>query len=242
MPKFGCWLDMPSLQVADIVAGSGFDFVVVDLEHGPASVETAQGQLMVIGARAEAIVRVPEASEAWIKRVLDAGADGVMVPKVESAEAARRIVEWTFYAPKGARGDARTVVRAAGWGREAEEYKTRWNREGFLAVQIESVEGLAHIEEIAAVEGIGELFFGPADYSADAGVGIDSAETLRAAERIAGVAKARGLTCGAVTFPLGTPEVLADLGFTHIAVASDVANLAGSLDAALQAARGRDEG
>ncbi len=242
MPKFGCWLDMPSLQVADIVAGSGFDFIVVDLEHGPANVETAQGQLMAIGARAESIVRVPEASEAWIKRVLDAGADGVMVPKVESAEAAREIVNWTFYAPKGARGDARTVVRAAGWGRDAEDYKIRWNRDGFLAVQIESVEGLANIEAIATVAGISELFFGPADYSADAGVGIDSAETLEAAKRIAEVARAHGLTCGAVTFPLGTPQVLAELGFTHIAVASDVANLAGSLDSALQAARGQHEG
>jgi len=239
MPKYGCWLDMPSLQVADIVAGTGFDFVVVDLEHGPASVETAQAQLMAIGARAEAIVRVPEASEAWIKRVLDAGADGVMVPKVESAEAARQIVDWTFYAPRGARGDARTVVRAAGWGRKAEEYKTRWNRDGFLAVQIESVAGLENIGAIAAVEGISELFFGPADYSADAGVGIDSRETLEAAKRIAEVANAHGLTCGAVTFPRGTPEVLAALGFSHIAVASDVANLAGALDTALQAARGQ---
>ncbi|MCK4861738.1 MAG: 2-keto-3-deoxy-L-rhamnonate aldolase, partial [Rhodobacteraceae bacterium] len=88
MPEYGCWLDLPSAQVAEIMSHVGFDFIVVDLEHGPASVETAQVQMMAIGTRARSIVRVPDGTEAWIKRVLDAGAGGVMVPKVESAEQA----------------------------------------------------------------------------------------------------------------------------------------------------------
>jgi len=238
MEKYGCWLDIPSPQVAEIVGQTGFDFVVLDLEHGPAGVETAQTQLMALGDGLQRIVRVPEASEAWVKRVLDGGADGVMVPRVETGEMAREIVRWAFYAPKGARGDARTVVRAARWGRDAEGYKTRWNSTGFLAVQIESRIGLENIEEIAAVEGVSELFFGPADYSADAGVSIDSPETLAAATRIGEVARDYGLSAGAVTFPGGDARVLAARGFTHIAVASDVAMLAGALDKALLEAKG----
>lgn len=238
MPEYGCWLDIPSPQVAEIMAQTGFDFIVVDLEHGPMGVETAQVQMMAIGGRTRSIVRVPEGSEAWVKRVLDAGAGGVMVPKVESAEQAAEIVSWAYYAPKGMRGDARRVVRASGWGRDSEAYKTKWNAEGFVAVQIESVAGLENIEAIAAVEGVTQLFFGPSDYSADAGVSIDSDHTLEVAAQVAKVAKAHGLKSGSVTFPQGTPQALAKLGFTHISVAGDVAALSDSLDGSLRDAKG----
>ncbi len=238
MPEYGCWLDLPSPQIAEIMAQVGFDFIVVDLEHGPTSVETAQVQMMAIGGRARAIVRVPEGTEAWIKRVLDAGAGGVMVPNVETAAQAAQIVSRAYYAPKGHRGDARRVVRASGWGRDSEVYKADWNTNGFVSVQIESVAGLANIEEIAAVEGVTQLFFGPSDYSADAGVLIDSDATLAAAAKVAQVAKAHGLNSGSVTFPQGTPQALANLGFTHISVAGDVAALSDSLDGSLRDAKG----
>jgi len=179
MPEYGSWLDLPSIQVAEITAQTGFDFVVVDLEHGPIGIETAQAQMIAIsGAGCRSIVRVPEGTEAWVKRVLDAGADGVMVPKVESAEQAEAIVNLAFYAPKGHRGDARRIVRASRWGRDADAYKARWNETGIVSVQIESVLGLKNIEEIAAVEGVTQLFYGPSDYSADAGVSVDSEKTL----------------------------------------------------------------
>ncbi len=238
MPEYGCWLDLPSPQVAEIMAQVGFDFIVVDLEHGPMSVETAQVQMMAIGARARSVVRVPEGTEAWVKRVLDAGADGVIVPKVESAEQAAEIVSWAYYAPKGQRGDARRVVRASGWGRDSEAYKASWNSDGFVSVQIESVAGLENIEAIASVEGVTQLFFGPSDYSADAGLSIDSDETLAAGVQVANVAKAHGLHSGSVTFSQGTPQVLAKLGFTHIAVAGDVAALSDGLEGSLRDAKG----
>ncbi len=233
MAEHGCWLDLPSPQVAEIMAQAGFDFIVVDLEHGPMSVETAQVQMMAIGTQAHAIVRVPEGTEAWIKRVLDAGAGGVMVPKVESAAQAAEIVSWAFYAPKGQRGDARRVVRASGWGLNSETYKTDWNTDGVVSVQIESVAGLENLEAIASVEGVTQLFFGSSDYSADAGVSIDSDETLAAGAMVAAAAKAHGLQSGSVLFPQGTPQVLAKLGFTHIAVAGDVAALRDSFEGSL---------
>ena len=160
MPKYGSWLDLPSVQVAEIMAQTGFDFIVVDLEHGPIGIETAQAQMMAMnGTDCRSIVRVPEGTEAWVKRVLDAGADGVMVPKVETTEQAAAIVSWAYYAPKGQRGDARRVVRASGWGKDAEGYKKRWNESGIISVQIESVAGLENIEEIATVSGVTQLFY-----------------------------------------------------------------------------------
>lgn len=239
MPKLGSWLDLPSPQVAEIMANSGFDFIVVDLEHGAASVETAQMQMMAMnGTDCMAIVRVPEGSEAWVKRVLDSGAGGVMVPKVETAKQAKRITSWAYYAPKGERGDARAVVRASGWGKDNEGYKARWNSQGFVAVQIESVKGLKNIEAIAKVEGVTQLFFGPSDYSADAGVTIDSVHTLEVAKRIADVARDNGLDCGAVTFPSGTAAKLAEFGYTHVSVTSDVGALSQALARDLGDAKG----
>lgn len=238
MPEFGSWLNLPSPQIAEMMAKTGFDFIIVDLEHGVSSIETAQLQIMSIKAtNCRAIVRIPEASEAWVKRILDAGAQGVMVPRVESAAEAEEIVSWAFYAPKGKRGDALRVLQATAWGREAGTYKKAWNDDGFLAVQIESVKGLANIEEIAAVEGVTQLFFGPSDYSNDAGVSFDSEETLAAGTRVAEVAKAYGLKCGSVPFPLAPPKVLAELGFTHITVAGDIVALTDSFTNALECAR-----
>lgn len=239
MPKYGSWLDLPSVQVAEIMAQTGFDFIVVDLEHGPIGIETAQAQMMAMnGTDCRSIVRVPEGTEAWVKRVLDAGADGVMVPKVETTEQAAAIVSWAYYAPKGQRGDARRVVRASGWGKDAEGYKKRWNESGIISVQIESVAGLENIEEIATVSGVTQLFYGPSDYSADAGISIDSKETLAAAAKVASVAKSHGLTCGSVLFPRGTPQVLAELGFTYISVAGDVMAMVNSLEESLRNAKG----
>ena len=239
MPEYGSWLDFTSVQVAEIMAHTGFDFIVVDLEHGTASVETAQMQMTAMnGTDCRAIVRIPEASAAWVNRVLDAGAGGVMVPKVESAEQAAEIASWAYYAPKGQRSDARRVVRASGWGANSAEYYTQWNESSFVSVQIESLAGMEQIEAIVAVEGVTQLFFGPSDYSADAGISIDSEETLAAAARVAKVAEDYGLDSGSVTFPLGTPPVLKKLGFTHISITSDVAALADGLAESLNGVRG----
>ena len=107
-----------------------------------------------------------------------------------------------------------------------------------MAAQIESVEGLKNIEAIAAVDGVTQLFFGPSDYSADAGVSIDSDHTFEVAAQVAKVAKAYGLHSGSVTFPQSTPQALAKLGFSHISVASDVTALSNSLGGSLRDAKG----
>lgn len=238
MPEYGSWLSLPSIQVAEMMAQTGFDYIIIDLEHAPTTIETAQAQMIAMnGTDCSSIVRIPEGTEAWVKRILDAGADGVMVPKVESAEHAEAIVSWAFYSPKGRRGEARNAIRASRWGRNADAYKKRWNESGFISVQIESVEGLANIEEIAAVTGVTQLFYGPSDYSADAEISFDSEETLLAATKVAEVAKAHGLACGTVPFPRGTPQVLAEMGYTHISVASDVVSLATGLEESLRDAK-----
>ena len=126
--QVGCWLGLPSPEIAEIVAGTGFDFALIDLEHGTIGIETAQRMLMALRRprRPLPMVRVPEAGEGWIKRALDAGAAAVMVPRVEDAATAARLAGFATYGPEGRRGVGVGVARAAGWGRDAAGYRGRW--------------------------------------------------------------------------------------------------------------------
>jgi 2-keto-3-deoxy-L-rhamnonate aldolase RhmA len=236
--RIGVWLELPSPEIAEIAAGAGFDFAIVDLEHGIIGIETAQRMLMGFAAsNTMPTLRVPDASEAWIKRALDAGAAAVMVPRVEDAETAGRLVGFATYGPEGRRGWGVSVARAAGWGRGTAGYLERWRARGGLILQIESAAGLAAAAAIAAVPGVTQLFFGPSDFSASLGCGRDDPRVMAAARAVAAAARAAGREAGCVTFPgAGFPE-LAAMGFTHALDAADIPLLVDGFDASLAAAR-----
>jgi 4-hydroxy-2-oxoheptanedioate aldolase len=241
--QVGVWLGLPSPEVAEIAAGAGFDFAIVDLEHGIIGIETAQRMLMALATSPTIpVVRVPDASEGWIKRMLDAGAAAVMVPRVEDAEAAARLAGFATYAPEGRRGWGLAVARAAGWGRGAGDYLGRWRAGGGLILQIESPAGLAAASAIAAVPGVTQLFFGPSDFAACLGASLDDPRVLAAAREVAAVARAAGREAGCVTFPGTGLAELAAIGFTHALEAADITLLVEGLDASLAAARRQLDG
>ena len=132
------------------------------------------------------MVRIPDGSEGWIKRALDAGAAAVMVPRVEDAGTAARLAGFATYGPEGRRGWGVGVARAAGWGRDADGYAARWRQRNGLILQIESPAGLAAAAEIAAVPGVTQLFFGPSDFAACLGTARDDPRVLAAAREVAG--------------------------------------------------------
>lgn len=237
-PRIGCWLDLPSPEIAEIVSRAGFDFAMIDLEHGTIGVETAQRMLMAFaGSETVPVLRVPEGTDGWIKRALDSGAAAVMVPRVEDAATAARLARLATYGPDGRRGVGVGVARAAGWGRDAAGYLGRWRARGGLILQIESPAGLAAAAEIAATPGVTQLFFGPADYSFALGCGLDDPRVADAARQVAAAARATGREAGSTRFgATGYPE-LAAMGFTHLCDASDVVLLVQALDAHLAAAR-----
>ena len=237
-PRIGCWLELPSPEIAEIVARTGFDFAIVDLEHGAIGIETALRMLMALSTSPTvAWVRVPDPSEGWIKRALDAGAATVMVPRVDDLDTARRLAGYATYGPEGRRGVGVGIARAAGWGRDAAPYLARWRAEGGLALQIESPQGLDIAADMAAIPGVTQLFFGPSDFAACLGTGRDDPRVAAAAGTVAGVARAAGRTAGTVTFPGHGFAELAALGFTHVLDAADVPIVVAGLDASLAAAR-----
>ena len=236
VPAAGCWLDLPSPEAAEIAARAGVDFGVVDCEHGPATVETAGRMLSALRAGgAAAIARPPERSEAWIKRLLDSGADGLILPMVETPKLAAEAAALTRYPPEGRRGLAHSVIRAAGWGADAEAYRAGWNARAFLAVQIESPAALEAAGAIAAVDGVDLLFFGPSDFSSFAGFpdGPADPRAFAAFERLAAAAHGAGKLAGSVAFPAGSGAALRAAGCDMISSGSDVSALRRGLAAAM---------
>ncbi len=167
----GAWLSIGHPTVAEVTAAQGFDFVLIDTEHTSIGLETLENMSRGVEAAegtAETVVRVPSNDPVRIKRVLDIGVTGVMVPMVESADEAEQVVDAVRYPPSGIRGVA--SGRAAEYGDDFQEYVESANSSITTVVQIETKDGLEHAEEIAAVDGIDALFVGPADLSANLGI------------------------------------------------------------------------
>ncbi len=201
--EIGCWLALPSPEVAEIVAGTGFDFAIIDLEHGLIGIETATRMLMALAATPTVpVMRVPEAAESWIKRGLDAGAAAVMVPRVEDVATAARLAGYATYGPEGRRGEgAGDRARRSAGAATPRPTASGWRERGGLILQIELPAGLAVAAEIAAVPGVTQLFFGPSDFSACLDTGRDDPRVAAAAREVARVARAAGREAGCVTFP-----------------------------------------
>ena len=168
-PVFGLWQGIPDTTVAEIGAGAGFDWVLVDAEHGPFDLRSVMSHLQAIEPYpVSVIVRPVEGSTALIKQLLDIGVQTILVPMVDSAEQAKQIVAAAKYPPVGARGLGTSMARAANWNR-APDYLNKANDEICVVVQIETLAGLGNIEEIARVEGVNAVFIGPSDLSAAMG-------------------------------------------------------------------------
>lgn len=169
-PTLGCWLDMASPVAAEIVGLAGFDCVVIDHEHGPGSLGDGLALLQALsGTPCTAIMRVPSNDPVYIKRALDIGVEGIMIPSVNSADEARAAVAACRYPPAGVRGSAYGMARGADYGLCGERYRDRCGDELLIICQIETVAAVEAIPEIAAVDGVDMLFVGPYDLSGNFG-------------------------------------------------------------------------
>ena len=167
-PQIGLWCSLSSHYSVEVVAGSGFDWLLLDTEHSPNELPTVLSQLQAAAPYpTHPVVRVPWNDMVTIKRYLDIGAQSILIPYVQSEEEARNAVAYTRYPPAGLRGVAGTT-RAARFGR-VKEYARRAHEELCVLVQIENRAGLESLEKIAAVEGVDGVFIGPADLHASLG-------------------------------------------------------------------------
>lgn len=185
---YGIFLLSFSPTLAEIAGLSGYDFAVVDMEHGPGGISDALPCLHALAAtNTAAILRIPESSATWAKKALDLGPQGIMFPMIDSREAAQEAVSYCRFPPNGVRGSAHTVVRASGYGID-EGYLSNYEEELLIMCQIECGEGVKRAKEIAAVDGVDCIQMGPLDLSASLGYLWDPGhkkvrEVMRAAEK-----------------------------------------------------------
>lgn len=222
--QMGLWLALANPVSADLLGSVGFDWLVIDLEHAPNDLRSAVAQMQALSAHAvEAVIR-PPIGEVWmLKQLLDAGCQTLLIPMVESAEQAKRLVEAVRYPPHGCRGVGAALARASRYGAEADYLKTA-NDEICLLLQIESCKGLAAIDEIAAVDGVDGIFIGPADLAADMGyLGRPKEEPVQVAIRDAftRIHKAQKKS-GVLTSDPGLISEYLALDVDFLAIGSDV--------------------
>jgi len=220
---FGTFLGLGSALAAEACALAGFDWLLVDLEHGGGDDSTfLQQQLAAQAHGVPVLVRVESGERIRAGRALDLGAAGVMVPRLESAAEARQAVRHVRYPPSGDRGVA-TYNRACGFGLRPEMLDAE---PGLCVIQVESRDAVERIEEIAAVDGIDVLFVGPRDLSHDLGVpGDTSAPAFRSAlKRVL----ATGIPAGILAPDAVTARRYADEGFRFVGIGSDASLLAAS--------------
>lgn len=166
--KKGTIIALTAPESSEIMSDAGFDWVLIDMEHSPMSLSHVEGHLRALGSDVTAIVRVPDNDDVWIKRVLDTGCDGIMVPMVKNAEEARGAVAAALYPPKGTRSVG--ITRAHRFGTRFPEYLARESAAVEILLQVEHIESVVNIRSIAGTDGLTGLFIGPYDLSASMGI------------------------------------------------------------------------
>ena len=231
-PQIGLWVGLADGYAAEILAGAGYDWLLVDGEHAPNDVRSILAQLQGIASawsahphRSHPIVRVPVGETALIKQMLDIGAQTILVPMVDTAEQAAQLVRAMRYPPDGIRGMGSALARASRW-QAYPQYLHEANAQTCLLVQAETVEAMANLDAIAATPGVDGVFIGPADLSASMGhVGApghpdvqaaiaDGIARIRAAGKAAGILSTteeqatKWLAAGALFVAVGVDTVL----------------------------------
>jgi 4-hydroxy-2-oxoheptanedioate aldolase len=229
--QLGCWLSMATPVSAEIAGGAGFDWCLIDAEHAPNDLAAIRAQLMALNGTASSVaVRVPF-GEAWIlKRMLDLGAQSILVPMIDTGEQARAMVRAVRYPPDGVRGVGAGFARASGYG-AVPDYQPTADDQICLLLQAESRKAIENIDEIAGTEGVDCVFIGPSDLSADMGhLGNTGApEVVEAILHAVSRIRAAGKAAGIIAFGPGEAKRWAEAGVQFIATASDVRCLAWTL-------------
>jgi 2-keto-3-deoxy-L-rhamnonate aldolase RhmA len=222
---FGGWTSIGHASITEILAGAGVDFIGIDLEHSTISQEQSQRIIAASQmAGAACLPRVASHNGEQVRRLLDSGADGVIVPMVSTEAQVEEIVGWTKYPPAGRRSFG--ISRAQGYGEDFDAYIGRWNERSVIIIQIESILGVTNAEALLSHPDVDGVMIGPYDLSGSLGVPghLDHPTVREAVQQVIAVARRLGKACGThLVDPTvqGVEAAFAD-GHSFIVLASDV--------------------
>ncbi len=222
---FSGWTSIGHSQNSELLLSSNIDCLGIDMEHSTISQEQALNIISACNSKNKSCLpRVASHNAEAIRRLLDSGADGIIVPNVESAEDINNIVSWVKYPNDGRRGYG--VARAQNYGHRFEEYVQKWNRESIIIVQIESIDAVMNLPSIIDNEFIDAVIVGPYDISGSIGIPgkINDKKVRDAANKVLKICNEYGKSCG-IHIPTVTPKSLKKVitdGFNFIILSSDV--------------------
>lgn len=219
----GCWINLGSAVSAEIIGHAGFDWVLIDLEHGAGNDVTMYNQLQVLaGTPTTTIVRIDDITRPNVQHILDAGATGIMFPQIQNPDEAERAVGMMYYPPRGMRGMAK-MVRATGFGKNAVSYIGNLEKNALGVIQIETLNSVKHIDAIAAIDGVDVLFVGPNDLSLALGIfgQLDHPLYQKAIKDVAVAAKKHNKAAGVLLLDSKEYEMYFQLGYRFLACGAD---------------------
>lgn len=229
----GTLVTLPSPEIAEIMALVGFDYVWIETEHAPTDFVQAQMMIQAVGGRCPCLVRIVENRESWIKKALDTGCSGIVVPLVMSAAEAKSAVDCCLYPPAGRRSMG--IARAHDYGMSFQDYVKRANDEVVVVIQVEHRAAVEKIESIGAVPGIDAVFIGPYDLSASFGMPgeISHPQVQQAVDEVKRQCRKAGIPAGIFTSDSRAAKQYINEGFRLIALGLDSMYLWNAAKAAL---------
>jgi len=220
--SLGTWITIGSPDVVDTLKLLPLDWFLLDLEHSYFSIETARNTMLaLLDTKIVPLVRVGESDQYLIKRVLDIGAYGILVPLVNTAEDAEKVVNYSKYPPLGSRGVG--PVRAASYGNNLKDYVTTANDEILVGVQIETTQALANAEAIAATKGVDLVFVGPSDLTMSLGLVTDrgNQKVIDSMQSVVKICERLGKIPGTLASTADEAKKWQRLGYRFISLGSD---------------------
>lgn len=224
----GTLISQPSPSLTELLSKSGLDWLFIDMEHAPLSFAEVQAMIQAMAPSCHAYIRLPEASEYFVKQALDTGCEGLIVPMVNDAATARAVVNWAMYPPLGARsvGYGRSTLFGARLGDSLRDHNASFS----LFVQIENKLAVEQLEEIAGVDGLDGLFVGPFDLSGSFGKpgAISAPDVQSAMVKVVAVAQSRELIAGIFAANNQLALDYAARGLSFLAIDADLPRIARS--------------
>jgi 2-dehydro-3-deoxyglucarate aldolase len=236
-PLIATLITLPSPELAEVCADAGFDWLFLDAEHGSLDLPAIQRIAQAVGERCPLVVRVPAIEDVWIKKAMDIGIAGLMIPQVNSAVDAAAAVRRSKFPPAGVRGVG--VARANRYGARLTDYLAHANARSAVIVQVEHIAAVHNLEQILDTDGVDAVFIGPYDLSASMGKAgqIADAEVQGAIARVRDACLRRSFPMGIFAGDAGTARQALDQGFTLIGMGAEVTLLSGAAEQALRALR-----
>ena len=233
----GTILTLPSPEIAELLSQAGFDWLFIDMEHTSLDVKDVQGVLQAVGKEFPCLVRVPSKDEAWIKKVLETGPAGIIVPHVNTPEGVEKVLRWSQYPPNGERSLG--ISRAQGYGLNLRDYMNRANQTLVVVPQVEHLDAVRNLESIVKVPGLSAVFVGPYDLSGSVGkLGqVDDPGVHEMIKNVQAVCADAGIITGIFGVDAAAVKSYIDMGYTLVAIGTDTSYLANSVEQTLRSLR-----